>query len=167
MEKLLTMLLCLSIASCSTLRKTVVYSALSGSLAGVASGAALSPNRDSRGGNMLLFGLGGAALAAGIGYALYQDDPRNYKLKHMLLGEKLDIDLGDLKIAARLDQDQSYRVPLIPLPNKLKDKVSRQYLMQYHSREKFIKKGTKTYYVPSFSVFEHSYGQLGEVNDVK
>ena len=154
------MVLLFSVLSCSTLRKTILYSALSGGMAGAATGKALSPNKSSNGGNMAFFALGGAAIAAGIGYALYQDDPRNYKLKHMLLGKNLNLEVGDLEVNAELDQKKIYHVPIIPLPEKLKEKVGKQYLIKHRAREQFIKKGKKTFYIPSFNVFEHSYSEI-------
>ena len=165
MRRILVMVLLLLVASCSTLRKTIIYSALSGGVAGATTGKASSPNRASDGGNVVLFGLGGAAIAAGIGYALYRDDPRNYKLKHMLLGKNLDLEVGDLEVHANLDQQKTYHVPLIPLPEKLKEKVGKQYLIEHRAREQFIKKGKKTFYIPSFNVFEHSYSEIGGSNE--
>ena len=55
-----------------------------GSLTGVISGVILSPNKESQGANAALFGFIGASAAGLTSYALYKDDPRNYKLNHML-----------------------------------------------------------------------------------
>jgi hypothetical protein len=127
----------------------------------MASGVALSPNRESRKANALVFGAIGAVATGLVGYALYKDDPRNYDLKHMLLDNKqkedIDLDLGNLKIDANLDSSEIYDVPIKELPEKLKNKVNKQYLIKYQSKERYIKKGSKTYYIPEFEVYEHAY----------
>jgi hypothetical protein len=155
----------LSFTSCASLKKTLIYSALSGGLAGSATGIALSPDKASRGANAAVFGLIGAGIVAMSGYALYQDDPRNYKLKHMLMDKKeidsseLELGLGDLKIDANLEKKEAYRVPVTELPKELQGKVNKQYLIKYQSKERYVKKGNKTFYIPSFEVFEHAYDE--------
>jgi len=84
-----------------------------------------------------------AGVAALTGYALYQDDPKNYKLQNMLMDEapkakldprELEIGLGDLKIDASLSKQEAYEVPVKELPEKLKGKVGKQYLIKYQSK---------------------------------
>ena len=78
----------------------------------------------------------GAGVLTLAGYALYKDDPRNYKLDNMLLDNKkdvsltqddLEIGLGNLKIGANLGKEAVYEVPVKDLPERLKGKVNRQY----------------------------------------
>lgn len=161
MKYLIIICLILNLSSCSTLKRTLIYSSLIGGFAGMASGVALSPNRESRKANALVFGAIGAVATGLVGYALYKDDPRNYDLKHMLLDNKqkedIDLDLGNLKIDANLDSSEIYDVPIKELPEKLKNKVNKQYLIKYQSKERYIKKGSKTYYIPEFEVYEHAY----------
>ena len=111
-------------------------------------------------------------VAALTGYALYQDDPRNYQLKNMLLSEKkevrpdeIDIGLGNLNIQADLKKVEGYKVPLTELPEKLKGKVNKQYLIKYQSKERYVKNGNKTFYIPPFEIYEHSYDEKLEVNN--
>ena len=120
----------------------------------MATGVAVSPNRESDRGNALIFGALGAALAAGTSYVLYQDDPRNYKLDHMLMGK---INLNDAELPVEMDKKGVHPVPVMKMPKKLQDKVVRQHLIKHKSREQFIQKGESTYYIPSFDIFEHSY----------
>ena len=161
MSRLLVISLCLILGACSTLKKTVIYSALSGGIAGAATGAMLSPNRESIKGNGIIFGILGAGIAAGIGRALYKDDPRNYKLKHMLLGKReIEIPLGETSFNAKLNSRAIYPVPLMKLPKGLKGKVGKQYLIKHRSKERVIKKDGKTLIVPAFDVYEHSYGEF-------
>jgi hypothetical protein len=160
-----------TLSSCSSLKRTLVYSAASGAVAGASSGVLLSPNKESRGANGVVFGLVGAALTGLVGYALYEDDPRNYKLKHMLTPKKeveeddLAIDLGKIKINADLTKKESHSVPVTNLPKELEGKVSKQFLIKYQSKERYVKKGNKTFYIPSFSVFEHAYEDKGALKD--
>lgn len=160
--------LCVNLVSCSTMKKTIIYSSLAGGMTGATAGALLSPNEESKGANAAVFGLIGAGVAALAGYALYKDDPRNYKLDNMLLDEKkpmtefnpneLEIGLGNLKIDANLKKQEAYEVPVKSLPEKLKGKVNKQYLIKYQSKERYVKKGSKTFYIPAFDVYEHAYG---------
>jgi hypothetical protein len=169
-EKLVIIaMLCLFLSSCSSMKKTIIYSSLSGGLAGATAGYALSPDKESQGANAAIFGVVGAGLSALIGYALFEDDPRNQKLNHMLEERKnlnpnsLGLDLGDLKIEANLSKEGVYKTPTMELPDELKGKVKKQYVIKYESKERYLHKGSKTYYIPSFKIFEHAYDEaLGE-----
>lgn len=162
-------ILSLSFISCSSLKKTLIYSSLVGGVTGSAAGVMLSPNEESRGANAAVFGLVGAGIAAMAGYALYKDDPRNYKLEQMLIDKEkknisydpneIEIGLGNFKIDANLKKEEAYKVPLKDLPEKLKGKVNKQFLIKYQSKERYVKKGNKTFYIPAFDVYEHAYGE--------
>ena len=184
MKTVILGILILAVTSCSTMKKTLIYSSLAGGVTGATAGAILSPNKESRGANAAVFGLVGAGLAALAGYALYKDDPRNYKLDQMLMEEKkagvlynpneLEIGLGSLNIDANLSKEEAYKVPVKELPEKLKGKVNRQFLIKYQSKERYVKKGNKTFYIPAFDVYEHAYGETpdsinsnleGEINE--
>ena len=153
--------------SCSTMKKTIVYSALSGAAAGASAGYLLSPDEESRGANAAVFGIVGAGISALVGYALYADDPRNQKLSHMLEPKeeidpnKLGITLGDLRIDASLAPKDKFSTPKKELPEKLKGKIKEQYIIKYQSKERYLNKGDKTYYIPSFEVYEHAYETIG------
>lgn len=142
-------------------------------MAGATAGALLSPNKESQGANAAVFGLIGAGVAALTGYALYQDDPRNYKLKNMLLPDgkpvnpnEVDIGLGNIKIQANLEKQEGYKVPIKDLPEALKGKVKKQYLIKYQSKEQYVNQGDKTFYIPAFEIYEHSYDEKLEANNV-
>ena len=152
------------ITSCSTLKKTIIYSSLAGGMAGATSGVLLSPDKENRGANAAVFGLIGAGVAALAGYALYQEDPRNQKLKPMLDMDldnpnKVDLDLDGLNIEANLSQSDKYMSPKMDLPKELEGKIKKQYLIKYQSKERYINKGAKTYYIPPFQIYEHAYDQ--------
>ncbi|MCK5074651.1 MAG: hypothetical protein KAQ98_14570 [Bacteriovoracaceae bacterium] len=160
------LILLLFLCSCSSMKRTILYSSLAGGMAGATAGALLSPDKESTGFNTAIFGLTGAAVAALAGYMMYEDDPRNKKLKNMLMadGEKkkpgmVEIGLGDLKIEAQMDKKEAYKVPLKELPMELKGKVKKQYLIKYESKERYINSGSKTFYIPEFEIYEHSYDE--------
>lgn len=165
MKKILVIVLCIVLSSCSTMKKTIIYSSLAGGMTGATAGALLSPNEKSRGANAAVFGLIGAGVVALAGYALYQDDPRSYKLKNMLREQKqlnpneIELGLGDIKIDASLEKKEAHKVPVTELPKQLQGKVNQQYLIKYQSKERYVKKGNKTFYIPAFEVFEHAYDQ--------
>ena len=157
----------LSLLSCSTLKKTLIYGGLSGAVAGAAGGYVLSPDEESRAANSAIFGLIGAGLATLIGYSMYEDDPRNQKLNHMLLPKKLNenemqLDLGGIKIDASLEKGETFKTPRKELPEKLRGKVKEQFIIKYESKERYVNKGNKTFYVPSFEIYEHAYENLEE-----
>ena len=165
--KFVSIFMLMSLMSCSTLKKTLIYGGLSGGIAGAAGGYALSPDEESRPANAAIFGLLGAGLAAILGYSMYSDDPRNQKLNHMLMPKKLkdnemEIDLGGIKIDASLEKKGSFKTPRKELPEKLKGKVKEQFIIKYESKERYVNKGNKTFYVPSFEIYEHAYKNLEE-----
>ena len=43
---------------------------------------------------------------------------------------------------------------------KLKGKVKKQYVIKYQSKERYLNKGNKTFYIPPFQIYEHSYESL-------
>ena len=61
---ILILLILVHVSACSTLKKTIIYSALSGGMVGASAGALLSPDVESRGANAVIFGLVGASVAA-------------------------------------------------------------------------------------------------------
>ena len=152
------------LSSCSSLNKTLVYSGAAGALTGGVAGSALSPNKESRQANALIWGLVGAGVAAGAGYLLYNEDPRNYKLKNMLrdnVDKSIEIDMGALQINAWPEKKEAYKVPVVNLPKELKGKVGSQWVIKHQSKERYINQGKKTYYIPPFVIYEHSYGEMG------
>ena len=168
MKKINIVIICFFLSGCSSLKKTLIYSASSGALAGAVAGAALSPNKESRKANALVFGLVGAGVAGSIGYLLHQDDPRNYKLQNMLVEHRpqdLQLDLETIKINMGLNKKEAYTVPVKELPKALMGKVGRQFVIKHESKEQYLRRGEKTYFIPSFSIYEHSYSLPTEKNE--
>ena len=163
--KALLILMVLGLVACSTLKKTLIYGGISGGIAGAAGGYVLSPDDESRAANAAVFGVVGAGVAALLGYSMYQDDPRNTKLNHMLVPKKLkenemELDLGGIKIDANLEKGETFKTPTKELPEKLRGKVKEQFIIKYQSKERYVNKGNKTFYVPSFEIYEHAYENM-------
>ena len=151
--------------SCSNLKRTLVYSSLAGGAAGIATGSLVAPNPQSRPLNMALYGALGASLAALTGHWLYRDDPRNHPLPPMLNldpgpSDKLEIGTDKLNINAAVTPTDIYRVPVKKLPDELIGKVGRQYLIKYRSKERYIRQGGRTWYIPQFEFYQYSYGDV-------
>ena len=164
MKILIPLSLFLFLSSCSSLKRTIVYSSLAGGVGGVATGVAVSPNKKSRPVNMAVYGVLGAGLVALTGYWIYRDDPRNQPLAPMLdlkPSGKLEIESDKLRISAAVTPTEIYEVPIRKLPPALVGKVGRQYLIKYRYKERYIRQGGKTWYIPDFEFYQYAYGDNG------
>jgi hypothetical protein len=170
MKNWILLIITFLMVSCSTYKKTIMYSALSGGVAGGMAGAALSPDSYSRPHNTVIFATVGAVTAGLIGHLLYNEDPRNKKFDNLTLDdeEKLkwekknseELNVGPVNINLELDNKEKYKIPESNLPDNLKDKVSKPYVIRHTSPEKVIKnKDGHTLYIPSFDVYEHTMEQ--------
>ena len=72
-----------------------------------------------------------------------------------------ELELGppQFKINANLEKKEANPVPVKDLPPALVGKVNKQYLIKYESKEQYLKKGGRTFYVPAFDIYEHAYGE--------
>lgn len=162
--------------SCSTLRKSKTYGAITGALVcgviGSYLGGELSPNKSSRGFNKTLGSISGAGLCAVGGYflgsSLYQSDPRNMEdtpiefrrkkvtpKQEVLSEDYSNINFNDLS----LEQDYQNQIPIIKeLPKNLKDKVKRQRIIHYRVKPQTITtKDGRTIYFSGGEAIEHRY----------
>lgn len=72
-------------SSCSTMRKSIFYGAISGMSLGIGGSAVLSPNKESIAPNMAVWGSLGVLIGAGLGYFFFTDDPENRDLPNMII----------------------------------------------------------------------------------
>lgn len=71
--------------SCSSLKKSLVYSGLGFGLAGGLVGSTLSPDKYSKPHNTAIGASVGVLLGAGVAYMLWKDNPENMDLKTMII----------------------------------------------------------------------------------
>jgi hypothetical protein len=166
-------LLSMLLSGCSSLRGTLITGSLLGGSFGAMSGVVFSPNQESKPGNALIFGAIGAGLGALIGHYFYTNDPENRDLKQMLYekdlkgnGENRSKDVGLFDFAPELKNIKpdvsfkpvkKYDVPLEKLPENLKGKVKKQYLLEYETEGKTIQYEGRTIEIAPFKAWEHVY----------
>lgn len=159
--------------SCSSLRGTLITGSVLGGSLGAMSGVVFSPNKESKAGNALIFGTIGAGLGALIGHYFYSNDPENRDLKQMLYekdlkgsGQNQTKDVGLFDFAPELKNIKpdvsfkpvkKYDVPLEKLPENLKGKVKKQYLLEYETEGKTIQYEGRTIEIAPFKAWEHVY----------
>lgn len=158
----------LLLTSCSTLKKSMITSAIVGSVLGGVGGAVFSPDTNSTYKNAFLFGTLGAAVGAGGAYLSYDKPIDQQKLNQMLLDDQKDVQkelpLYDFspelkKINPKVDFKpvSKYEVPLAKLPPELQGKVKKQYIIEYHSEAKTLQIGNRTFEISPFKAWEHVY----------
>lgn len=158
--KIFIIIALLTSSSCSSLNKTLLYSAVTGSIVGGIAGKMLSPDRESNGFNTGLGLVAGAAVGAGVGYMLFKEDPDNRELKTM-------IDAPDMKRVNVIPFDVGvpisenyYKVKpdTSNLPDHLKDKVKMQVIREKKIPSR-VQEGTngKSIFVPETTVIEYDY----------
>lgn len=161
--------LLMGLYSCSSLKKTMVASALVGGTIGGIGGAIFSPNKESVSGNAFIFSLVGAGLGMVGGYLLH-DDPEDQKLqKTMILDEEKKInqkevplfdfspELKGIKPEVNFKPVKKYEVPTEKLPPELNGKVKKQYVLEYESPSQTLRVGNKTIEISPFKAWEHVY----------
>lgn len=166
-------LLAVFISGCSGLRGTLITGSVLGGSLGAMSGVVFSPNQESKAGNALIFGAIGAGVGALIGHYFYTNDPENRDLKQMLYekdlkgtGQNQTKDVGLFDFAPELKNIKpdvsfkpvkKYDVPLEKLPDNLKGKVKKQYLLEYETEGKTIQYEGRTIEIAPFKAWEHVY----------
>lgn len=155
------------LTSCSSHKRTLIYSSLAGGLTGAMAGSALSPDAYSRPYNAAVFGGVGVVAGALVGHLLYQDDPRNKKLDNILLDDEQKLNhsrknedeklaVGPVAIEMNFSPKERSDIPQVDLPDKLKDKVAKPYLIKHTSPETYLEKDGHTYYIPPVEIYEHT-----------
>ena len=156
------------LTGCSTVAKTTFVSSLAGGMVGAAGGAIFSPEKESRDKNSFVFGLAGAAAGALVGYLLHEGPQDQKPLAPMILDKDEEKDtqvplldfspeFKNVKVNLDFKPAAKYEVPLEQLPDQLKGKTKKQYLLEYVSDPKTIKIGNRTIEIDSFKAWEHLY----------
>lgn len=157
----LIFLLLLFCQSCSSLKKSLIYGGLAGTAIGATAGNALSPDAESRIPNMAVWGSLGLILGAGLGYFFYTDDPENQELPSMILpnNEKQTLQGGKMNETLVLpSSSKKYEVESGPLPDHLKNKVKRPFIIEHEIPERVEElKNGKTITIESHKAWEVSF----------
>lgn len=157
-------------SSCSSLRGSISTGAIIGGSLGAMSGMVFSPNKESRNGNALVFGALGAGAGALLAHYLYTNDPENRDLKQMMIPDDplknkssevplfdFSPELKNIKPELSFKPIKKYEVPIEKLPEELKGKVKKQYLLEYETEAKTIQYQGKTIEISPFKAYEHVY----------
>lgn len=164
MNKINTLILIASLSSCSTLKKTLIYSAAGGAVVGGATGRALSPDKESNNFNTALGALTGALTSALFGYYFWSDanpelelkTPAPLKSKQLPILDDPMLDLGSIGIPQNLEPLGSKKY--IPVngkaPKEINQETKRPYYRVYQTQKRKIEKGNKVYVVPSYKIYE-------------
>ena len=158
------------LTGCSSLRGSLSTGAIIGGSLGAMSGMVFSPNKESRNGNALIFGALGAGAGALLANYLYTSDPENRDLKQMMIpddplkmkSEEVPLfdftpELKNIKPELSFKPVKKYEVPIEKLPDELKGKVKKQYLLEYETDAKTIQYQGKTIEISPFKAYEHVY----------
>ncbi len=170
-KKLLVISCLISLSGCSTLRGSLTAGSIIGGSLGAAGGVIFSPDKSSVPGNALIFGALGAGAGAMIAHYFFTNDPENRDLKQMMVPELAPInkkgeesplfdfnpELKNIKPDLSFKPVKKYEVPIEALPESLKGKVKKQYLLEYEAESKTIQYEGKTIEVGPFKAYEHVY----------
>ena len=164
--KLLILTTLFILSSCSSLNKSMIYPALGAGTLSAFAGAALSPNKESRNMNALVFGISGAIGGALLGRFFYNENPENKPLPSMILPkthqETNSIDFIpstnspiESPIVINTTPIKKYNLPEAPIPEELKAFAKKQYAIEYQVEGKVIEKGNSSYYIKPTTVIEY------------
>ena len=149
------------LCSCSSLKKSIIYGGLAGTIIGAAGGNALSPDSESRMPNTVVWGSLGALGGAALGYLFHMDDPENRELPSMILpsGEVPLSRDNKLNEAIVIPSDsKKYKVETGPLPIHLKGKVKNPYIIEHIIPERVEElKNGKTITIEAHKAWEVSF----------
>jgi len=165
--KLLIQNFCLiALLSCSTLNKTMIYSAIGVGTIAAFAGAGLSPNKESRMTNAVVFGSLGAAGGAMLGKFFFNENPENQKMPSMIIEDKKEftknlefIPSGTMGITTPITINatpvKKYELPSAPMPEELKGMAKKQYAIEYQLDGKIIQQGNSSFYIKPTTVIEY------------
>jgi hypothetical protein len=154
--------------SCSTLKKSMASGAFLGSVAGGVGGAVFSPDDYSRDKNAYLGTLIGGAIGAGLGWWFYKEPKSTGPLSPIIRPQQLskkeegDIslfgeELKDIKPQVTFKPVKKYEVPEEALPEELKGKVKKQFIIEYQTQGQSIELENRQIEIGPFKAWEHVY----------
>lgn len=161
MKKLfVSLIVSISLVSCSSIDKSMIYSGLAGAVIGGFVGRYASPNIDSDKFNTALGVAVGSALGAGVGAYFFKLDPDNRSMKTMLSSESIkrpnpnEYDIG----TPVSEKYYTVNPDTKNVPANLKDKIKKQIIIEKIIPERVVKgEGGKSTLIPETKVIEYDY----------
>lgn len=149
------------LSSCSSLKKSMIYSGATFGTAGAFAGIALSPDSYSKPHNAAIMGGLGALLGAGLAYYFWKDDPENKNLPSMILptGEKTQsVGREDQIIIPRNSNKYQLRDLGVEVPENIKSKLPKAYVIEHVIPERVQKLNDgKSIVVDEHNAYEVSF----------
>lgn len=159
----------LFISGCSSMKRSAISGAFLGGIAGALGGSIFTPKPSVSGNkekNAFLFGSIAALVGSGIGYLIYEK-PLDQRLQNQMIleeSEKNEIPFiqedsffKGIKREFKLRALKKYEVPLENLPENLKGKAKKQFVMEYLIPEEVIDLDNRTITVEEHKAYENMY----------
>lgn len=159
-KNIFILLISLTLNSCSSIDKSMIYSGLAGAVLGGFVGRYASPDRESDKLNALMGISIGAAAGAGIGAYFFKLDPDNRNMKTMLnSNSSFDEKEKDFEVGIPISEKYYTVTPdTTKVPESLKDKVKKQIIIEKIIPERIVKgEGGKSTLIPETKVIEFDY----------
>lgn len=168
-KQILNVTLVLSLfVSCSSFKRSVVASAVTGLIVGAAGGATFSPDAESVNQNAYLFGIAGAAIGVGAAYFLKEEDKSKKQITPMIMEESLETHkelplfdfsphLKNVRPEVSFKPVKKFEVPIEKLPKSLEGKVKKQFIIEYEADARTLNIGNRTIQISPFKAWEHVY----------
>lgn len=161
-------ILLIMLSSCSSFKRTLISSALTGGMLGAIGGNTFSPNEESRDRNAYLFGAVGALTGMGLAYLFRDREETDEGKNRMLLDQDnqthkevplfdFSPELKNIRPEVTFKPLTKYEVPLEKLPKSLEGKVKKQYIIEYEAQARTLNIGTRTIEISPFKAWEHVY----------
>ncbi len=151
----------LTLTSCSSIDKSMIYSGLVGGIIGGFAGRYLSPDRESDKFNTVLGSTIGVAAGAGVGAYFFNQDPDNRTMKTMLapIGNKENLKANDFDIGVPISEKFYTVTPdTSKIPEHLRDKVKKQIVTEKTIPERVVRGvDGKTTLIPESKIIEIDY----------
>lgn len=165
MKKIISLLIIALFASCSTMKKSVIYPAIGGALLGGFIGKELSPNKESEALNTLMGASVGSAIMGASGYMFYKSANPDLDMKDSPIRNQYDApapilepDTGNtgFKILPSLKEKGSKNYISSPneVPQEVQGALKPQYYQKYEAEPYTFEANGKTFSVPSLEVIE-------------
>lgn len=150
----------LSLTSCSSIEKSMIYSGIAGAVIGGFVGRYASPDRESDKINIAIGSMIGGVGGAGVGAYFFKQDPDNRNMKTMLNNSTGKQDnLKNFEIGVPISEKFYTVTPdTSNIPAHLKDKVKKQIIIEKTIPERVVNgEGGKATLIPETKVIEFDY----------